>query len=53
VSAGPAATTGVAEVPVVARLSTLDRFLPVWIVAAMAIGLGAGRVIPGLGAGRL
>jgi len=51
VSAGPAATTGVAEVPVVARLSTLDRFLPVWIVAAMAIGLGAGRVIPGLGAG--
>jgi arsenical-resistance protein len=37
------------ETPVAARLSTLDRFLPVWILAAMAVGLGAGRVIPGLG----
>jgi ACR3 family arsenite transporter len=35
---------------VVARLSTLDRFLPVWIIAAMLLGLGAGRVVPGLGA---
>ncbi|HTI26494.1 MAG TPA: ACR3 family arsenite efflux transporter [Kutzneria sp.] len=35
---------------VVGRLSTLDRFLPVWIIAAMLLGLGAGRVIPGLGA---
>ncbi|MQY05189.1 ACR3 family arsenite efflux transporter [Actinomadura macrotermitis] len=31
------------------RLSRLDRFLPVWIGAAMAIGLLAGRAIPGLG----
>ena len=35
---------------VVGRLSTLDRFLPVWILAAMALGLGAGRLVPGLGA---
>ena len=34
----------------VAKLSTLDRFLPVWIIAAMVVGLLAGRLIPGLGA---
>ncbi len=32
-----------------ARLSTLDRFLPVWIGVAMAGGLVLGRSIPGLG----
>ena len=36
------------DAPVLKRLSTLDRFLPVWIVVAMAVGLGLGRAIPGL-----
>jgi arsenite transporter len=35
--------------PVVKKLSILDRFLAVWILAAMAVGLGAGRLVPGLG----
>ncbi|WP_433355188.1 ACR3 family arsenite efflux transporter [Microtetraspora malaysiensis] len=34
---------------VVGGLSMLDRLLPVWIAAAMAAGLVAGRAIPGLG----
>ena len=36
------------DTPVMARLSTLDRFLPVWILAAMALGLLLGRFVPGL-----
>ncbi|GMA19069.1 arsenical-resistance protein [Arsenicicoccus piscis] len=34
---------------VTSRLSTLDRYLPVWIGAAMALGLALGRGVPGLG----
>ncbi len=36
------------DVDVVARLSTLDRFLPVWIAVAMAVGLLLGRTWEGL-----
>ncbi|MDR6793826.1 ACR3 family arsenite transporter [Pseudarthrobacter oxydans] len=32
----------------VGKLSTLDRFLPVWIIAAMALGLLLGNLVPGL-----
>ncbi len=43
-------TTPDPDVPVLARLSRLDRFLPIWILAAMAVGLGLGRAIPSLAA---
>ncbi|MGH3518124.1 MAG: ACR3 family arsenite efflux transporter [Haloechinothrix sp.] len=33
---------------VVGKLSTLDRFLPLWIAAAMVVGLLAARWIPGI-----
>jgi len=40
-STAPAATP-------TARLSALDRWLPVWIGAAMVVGLLLGRLVPGL-----
>ena len=45
-----AAATDPADAPVLKRLSTLDRFLPLWIFAAMGLGLLLGRVYPDLGA---
>jgi ACR3 family arsenite transporter len=36
------------DAAVLQRLSTLDRFLPVWIGAAMLIGLVLGRTVPHL-----
>ena len=39
---------GTARRGVAAQLSALDRFLPVWIIAAMAAGLLLGRLVPGL-----
>ncbi|AWL41900.1 MULTISPECIES: ACR3 family arsenite efflux transporter [unclassified Streptomyces] len=35
--------------PVAGRLSFVDRYLAVWILAALAAGLGLGRLVPGLG----
>jgi ACR3 family arsenite transporter len=35
------------DTAVVGKLSTLDRFLPVWIGVAMALGLGVGALVPG------
>ena len=36
------------EAPVLERMSRLNRFLPAWIIAAMAVGLGLGRLAPDL-----
>ncbi|MGW9617692.1 ACR3 family arsenite efflux transporter [Streptomyces diastaticus] len=42
-SAGPAGDDSV-----VRKLSTLDRYLALWILLAMAAGLGLGRLMPGM-----
>jgi ACR3 family arsenite transporter len=42
------AAVGQFESSVLRQLSTLDRFLPVWIGLAMAIGLALGRIFPDL-----
>jgi arsenical-resistance protein len=42
------ARAAAADGDVLHQLSSLDRYLPVWIGAAMAAGLLLGRVVPGL-----
>ncbi len=46
----PAAASG-ADGPVAsgARLAVVDRYLPVWVLLAMAVGLGVGRAVPSFG----
>lgn len=43
-----APTEGTADPHAMARLSTLDRLLPLWIGLAMAVGLALGRALPDL-----
>ncbi|MBM9624377.1 ACR3 family arsenite efflux transporter [Streptomyces zhihengii] len=43
------APAGGGDASIVKKLSTLDRYLAVWILLAMGVGLGLGRLIPGLG----
>jgi ACR3 family arsenite transporter len=47
-SAALGAPAGTVPPAVVRQLSTLDRYLPLWIGVAMGIGLGLGALIPGL-----
>jgi ACR3 family arsenite transporter len=47
----PAASLPPEDAAVLGKLSTLDRFLPLWIALAMAVGLGLGRLIPSLNDG--
>ncbi len=46
----PAAVAPTGGPGVMAQLAFLDRFLPVWILGSMGLGLALGRLWPGLGA---
>jgi ACR3 family arsenite transporter len=45
---GMTAARHIEEQAVLSRLSLLDRFLPAWILLAMGLGLGLGRLFPDL-----
>ncbi|MFD5194021.1 arsenic resistance protein, partial [Streptomyces sp. NPDC058357] len=47
-STEPTTATAAGDDSIVKKLSTLDRYLAVWILLAMAVGLGLGRLIPGM-----
>ncbi|GAA2090142.1 ACR3 family arsenite efflux transporter [Kitasatospora saccharophila] len=47
-AAPDAGAAGAASASVAGKLSFVDRYLAVWILLAMAVGLGLGRLIPGL-----
>ena len=46
----PSPAPRAADQPVLREMSFLDRWLPLWILLAMATGLALGRIVPGLDA---
>lgn len=48
-TAGESGQTPPASLPLRRQLDLVDRYLPVWVLSAMAAGLAVGRVWPGIG----